>query len=192
MMRKNRTTKKSIALLASLAVMLTVTVGGTLAYLIAQSETVTNSFDPANVSCVVEADATNKTFSVKNTSDIDAYLRAAIVVNWADASGDNVYGIAPVENSDYTLAVDTENWVEGNDGYWYYKTKVAPFEKSADVVEFITSYGKQNGVTAPEGYSLQVEVLAQAIQALPDEAVEETWSNDKVTVDANNGTLTIN
>ena len=180
MMRRNRTTKKSIALLASLAVMLTVTVGGTLAYLIAQSETVTNSFDPANVSCAVEA--TDKTFSVKNTSDIDAYLRAAIVVNWADANGDNVYGIAPVEGTDYALQVSSE-WIDGDDGYYYYPSKVAPFEKSADAVEFISSYGVKDDVTASEGYSLQVEVLAQAIQALPDEAVEEAWPAVEVDAD---------
>ena len=178
MKKVSKRTTKSIALLSSLALLLMMTVGGTLAYLVAQSETLTNTMQSSEVECeVIKEDGS---FSVKNAGDIKAYLRAAVVVNWAGEEGNSantVYGNAP-KASDYTLEIASE-WVKGADGYYYYPTKVAPSEVKA----FITSYGISDVAEAPLGYALQVEVLAQSIQALPDEAVEEAWP--AVQVDAN-------
>ena len=163
MKKVSKRTTKSIALLSSLALLLMMTVGGTLAYLVAQSETLTNTMQSSEVECeVIKEDGS---FSVKNAGDIKAYLRAAIVVNWADGEG-NVYSMAPSSAS-----VDiADDWIEGADGYYYYPDAVA----AGAVQPLIKSYAVNE--SAPQGYSLQVEVMAQAIQALPGEAVIDAWN----------------
>ena len=82
-------TKKTVALVA-LLVLLCCTVAGTVAYLVTSTDPVTNTFTPASVTTEVEEefDGTTKSdVQIKNTGDIDAYIRAAIIINWADKQG---------------------------------------------------------------------------------------------------------
>lgn len=150
----HRTAILSIILILSFAVC------GTLAYIVATTNDVQNQFLPASVTCQVNAND-DGTFDVTNTGDVDAYIRAAIVVNWMDSSG-NVRGIAPA-STDYLLTVNTEDWWQDtNTGYFYYKYSVKPTGTTHDLV---TSFGIAANVTAPTGYSLSVEMVAEAIQA---------------------------
>ncbi len=160
--RKRRHTKQRTALL-SIFLILFLAVSGTLAYLVVNTDYVQNQFEPAFVTCQVNYNKDN-TFDVTNTGNVDAYIRAAIVVNWMDEDG-NVRGIAP-KSSDYTLIVNTEDWWQDTStGYLYYKYSVIPTGVTNDLV---TSYGLAEGVTAPNGYELCVEVVAEALQAKGD------------------------
>lgn len=170
-------TKKPVALVAIL-VLLCCAVAGTVAYLVTSTNPVTNTFTPASVSTEVKETFENGVKSdvkIKNTGNIDAYIRAAVIVNWADAQG-NVYGGAtPVADTDYTLTLKTgenENWFQGSDGYYYCKTSVASRSETPVLIE---SCAKTTGARVPEGYDLQVTILADGIQSEPVKAVSEAW-----------------
>lgn len=173
-------TKKPVALVAIL-VLLCCAVAGTVAYLVTSTDPVTNTFTPASVTTQVEEEFNGTTKSnvrIKNTGNIDAYIRTAVIVNWADENG-NVYGGAtPVAGEDYTLTLKTgesENWFQGSDGYYYCKTSVAPDGSTPALINTCTPVAK-----APESYSLQVTILADGIQSEPSNAVTEAWKVVKV------------
>ena len=95
--RSTRRNKKAWLLLIAVAAMLLAVVGGTVAYLVTRTSPEVNTFTPSKVACsVVETFKNNvkSNVQVKNTGDTAAYLRAAVLVTWQDASG-NVLGTAP-------------------------------------------------------------------------------------------------
>ncbi len=165
--------KRSGILLAAVIVLLAGAVGGTWAFLVTQSEPVQNNFTYAHVSCTIKEkfDGTTKSdVKIQNTGDIPAYIRARIVVTWKDASG-NVSAV-PVKDSDYTMTMGT-GWTKGTDGYWYCNTAVAA---GGETPVLITKCEKKGA--APDGYDLSVEILADAIQSEPANAVKEAWGEN--------------
>ena len=166
MPREHRNHKGLTALIA-LVLIFCCSVGGTLAWLAASSGPVTNTFKPTAVKCVVNEDKSGKTKKNVNvsipekdgtTDTTDAYIRAAIIVNWVDKDG-NVYGVAPEQPTDYTMEINDSDWTLSG-GYYYYKSSVAPGGNTDDLIETCTPEE-----TAPDGYHLQVTILAEAIQA---------------------------
>ena len=168
MPREHRNHKGLTALIA-LVLIFCCSVGGTLAWLAASSGPVTNTFKPTAVKCVVN-ETINKETKTKSdvyvsipekdgaTDTTDAFVRAVIIVNWVDQVG-NVYGVAPVEQKDYTMEINDSDWTLSGD-YYYYNSSVAPGGKTNDLI--VTCTPKS---TAPDGYHLQVTILAEAIQA---------------------------
>lgn len=180
----NASKKRIILIISVIVVAIAIAACGTLAWLTYRANPEVNSFETGDIACQVVETFTNdvKTdVKVQNIGNADAYVRAALVINWVDEDG-NVYGSAPVENSDYTIQLDTENWFKASDGYYYCKAKVAPGNESAVL---INRCQKSDGAIAPEGYHLQVKVIASAIQADPAEAVQDAWKS----VAVNNGQL---
>ena len=172
--------KRSGILLAAVIVLLAGAVGGTWAFLVAQSEPVQNNFTYAHVSCTIneEFDGTTKSnVKIQNTGDIPAYIRARIVVTWKDASG-NVSAV-PVKDSDYTMTMGT-GWTKGTDGYWYCNTAV---DAGGETPVLITKCEKKGN--APKDYNLSVEILAAAIQSEPASAVTEAWGNTPIAASGN-------
>ena len=198
---KRKQNKKALTLLVCLVMLVTVTVGGTLAYLLASTPTVKNEFTPAKVSCSVEEDpfdGTTKTnVQIRNTGNTEAYIRAAVVVTWKNDKGE-IYAATPQKVTDYTITFNSNNdWFEGNDGFWYHLTEIAPCIHVGDQEHngcitsvLINSCSPVDG-KAPEGYSLSVEIVASAIQSAPDHIVDGEWTNAMVTVKSNDGTLII-
>ena len=146
-------TKKPVALVAIL-VLLCCAVAGTVAYLVTSTGPVPNTFTPASVTTEVVEEFNGTTKSnvrIKNTGNIDAYIRVAVVANWIDKDG-NVYGGAtPVAGKDYTLTPKTgenENWFQGSDGYYYCKTAI---ESGSETPVLIESCAKTTGAEVPEG-----------------------------------------
>lgn len=171
-------TKKPVALVA-LLVLLCCTVAGTLAYLVDKTPEVKNTFEPASVSTAVEETFKNgekKDVKIQNTGDIDAYIRAAVIINWADKDG-NV-SATPVEDGDYKIKYDTSNTWKKIGDYWYYTNPVAA--DSLTEKALIESCAPVAG-KAPEGYNLQVTILADGIQSEPLTAIKEAWHVDPAT-----------
>ena len=169
--RKPRINKAAVLLTAAVLLIGTV-VGSTVAYLIAQTDAVENTFEYAKVSCEVKEDFngnTKENVQITNTGSTDAYIRATYVVNWLDSNG-NIAASVPEEYR-YDL---TENpggkWTKGADGYFYYLTPVAPHVSTPGSL-------LNCKVTCPENpeYTLSVEILADAIQSEPASAVTEAW-----------------
>ena len=189
--RKRSSRRKAAVLLSSLALLITLAVGITAAFLIASDGPITNLFNPSAVSCQVNEqsfDGMAKTnVTIANTGDTEAYIRAAIVVSWKDEQGGNVYGAAPVEGKDYTVDLNVADWIKGNDGYYYYKKPVAPKGESGSVTAVLIKSCTVKQDNAPVGYGLNVEILGSAIQSVPVSAVNEKWP--AVTVSTAHGEL---
>jgi len=163
-MKNNR---KATLVVVLVAVILAASVGGTLAYLATKTDALENIFQPVKVSSAVyeEGKKADGTFDVKNnvkirnTGDIPAYIRAAVVITWQDDEG-HVLGKLPVEGTDYEIEWKLDNWDE-KDGFYYY-TSAVPAGNSTGVLFTDCKPIK----AAPEaGYTLHVEVIGSAIQA---------------------------
>ena len=185
-MKAKRMNKKQLTLLISLILIITVAAGGTLAYLVAKTSPVTNTFTPAEVTCQVNETFDNKVKKdvfVENTGDTDAFIRAALVITWKDAAR-NVAPQTPLAGTDYTISINTgeenDNWIAGTDGYYYYKNSVPPDQKTGILIN--NCIPKGDGL---DGYNLHVEIIAEAIQSEPVSAVTSAWPN----VSAENGVL---
>lgn len=170
--RRRRRTQRPTLLLAALVLIFGALVGSTVAFLVAESQTVTNTFNPTSVSTEIEEKFDHEVkndVKVKNTGEIPAYIRAAVVVTWQNDDG-QVYAQTPVEGTDYTLTWTMDGWIQIGDFYYYTSPVAAGQSTGILFTECSPVAGK-----APEGYHLCVEILASGIQSDPASAVEEAW-----------------
>lgn len=191
---KRKINKRSMALLVSLAVVLTVAVGVTLAYIFTKTDPVENTFKPSKVTCAVIEDgkttddpygqvnvSSKSNVQIKNTGDTTAYIRVAVVVTWKNEKG-NVWAQAPVEGKDYSVTwnLTANGWVEGTDGYYYYKKAVPPTGDGAFTDVLITE-AKPLKDCPEDGYTLSIEIVASAIQAegMGAENAQDAWAKAK-------------
>ncbi len=169
--------KKLSTLAFCILITLVICVGGTVAYLSTQSHIVKNTFTPAIVECEIHEEFDNKikkNVKVQNTGDVDAYIRVKVVVNWK-----NGVDVIPANPSEYVIDyAQNKNWIEIN-GIHYYKLPV----KSGDYTEILINLAKQIVESPSEDYQLNVEIMAQAIQADGtnidgEKAVKDAWGID--------------
>ena len=153
---------KHFAGLLALVLILVCTVGGTVAYLVAHTDPVVNTFTPGKVSCQVEEKFEGNNVKteavVKNTGNVPAYIRVAVVANTIDAQG-NITGMETLPAG----WLNTEDWTKSGD-FYYYKGVVQPGAVTDNLL---------NADINLEG--IQVTILASAIQSMPDDAVNEAW-----------------
>ena len=185
--KRSKGNKKLTLLISIIAIMiLAVTAGTTIAWLNDKTDPVVNTFEPAKVTSQVEEtldDTVKKDVQIKNTSNIDAYIRAKVVINWVDKDG-NVAGQTPVKDTDYVISYNLmkNGWWLGNDECYYYSSAVTP-DNLTDVL--IKNCKLKEGAKVPDGYYLSVEIIADAIQSVPTSVVADSWN---VTVNAD-GTI---
>ena len=163
-------------------------IGGTLAYIIANTVSVENKFTPGEVRCEVLEDfdkifdkITKSNVRIKNTGNTAAYIRATYVVTWQKDDG-TVNGKMPVVGTDYTIEfAENSGWKLIGD-YWYYTSPVAA---GGETGVLIASCKLAEGTAVPTGYHLSVEIIASAIQSEPASVVAEKWhvavDNGKIT-----------
>lgn len=171
--RKKRRSNRSLVLTISVIALVVCIVGASLAYLFTKSAGITNTFTPTKVTTdIVEKldKGVKRNVTIKNTGDIEAFVRAKVVITWKDSSG-NVYGTAPVAGTDYSITYNSSAW-ELIDGIYYCKTPVAP-NGSSPVL--ISECEKLSTAVVPENYDLSVEIIAEAIQSKPADVVQQTW-----------------
>lgn len=166
---------KTLALLVSVALLLTFAVSGTVAYLTANTGSLVNTFTPGTVVPDIEetrGETVKSNVYIKNTGTADAYVRAMVVVTWQNDAGE-VYPKMPEAGTDYTIEFG-DNWTPvGN--YWYYNGIVKgvvndTVDQTTPLIVTCSSVVDNE----PEGYNLHVEVLAQAVQAT-EEAAQNAW-----------------
>ena len=164
---RRRKLNKYFLVTLSLVLLLGIAGGATLAYIIAEGGTVTNSFTPGEVKCSV-----NEKYEITNDGNVDAFIRAAVVINWENDAGD-ISGIAPVAGTNYTLKLGTD-WEKVGD-YYYYK-KVVTFDGATEKTASVVTVSNVTG--APDGFELVVEILAEAIQAegMGATSAQEAWA----------------
>ena len=140
--------KKPLTLFVALVLLLTLAVGGSLAWLVSNDD-VTNFMVPGQVPIEIDEviNGTTKTsITIQNTGNIDAYIRVAVVANKVDKDGNITVGTAP----ELKLGAD---WQKLEDGYYYYKGVVAPkaSTESLGSIDFTDA---------------EVNILAESIQVL--------------------------
>ena len=183
---RKRTLARPVLLALSLVLVLGLSVGGTLAFLIADTDPVINTFTPGEVKTEIKEEFANdikENVYVTNTGTVDAYIRAQIVINWVDGEGNIVAD--PGEVADYELLMGSSKWKKGADGFWYYTEKVKAGGKTENLINRCEVTTK-----ADAGVGLQVTILSQAIQAEPVDAIKDAeWP---VTIDPVSGDLRVN
>ena len=189
---------RSLILLLTLVLLIGSGIGMTVGFLSTKTEPVQNDFTYGKVSCeVLETFGKEnnryikRDVRIKNTGNTSAYIRVLLVFTWKDANG-NVYVNKPQINKDYQINPDISNgWsiYQNSIGTfsYYYKYPVAAGEETPNLID---SLRQTPGVVGPENgkYALSVEIVADAVQAEPADAVKDAW--DGATVGAD-GTLTI-
>ena len=156
--------KKAVILLILTVALALGAVGGTLAFIVTYTHSLTNVFTPANLDISITGE------KIKNTGDVPMYVRAAVVVNWVDENA--IVANAPKvgENYDYTIEFNTDGgWFQASDGFWYYKDPLPAGDSAPELIKGVT----QKNTTS--SYTLSVEILSAGIQAAPTEAVEKAW-----------------
>lgn len=168
--RRRRNRSKTGTLLLSLLLIVTMAVGGTVAYLATHSGLIQNSFKPSFVDCEVKESfngTTKSEVNVQNTGDTEAYIRVKLVTYRVNDDGQHIGGIATIP--DFTPG---ENWKEFG-GYYYYTLPVAPnAEPAADLIDSIALTGSYDDA---DGGKQVIEVMAEAIQSGPADAVGKSW-----------------
>lgn len=161
---------RATAMLLATVMLFALAVGGTIAWLTDKDRPLVNTFDPSKVTCEVQEKFDGKVKSdvnVKNTGDIDAFIRVKLVTYRTNDAGQHIGGTAALPQ--FTLGA---NWVEYN-GYYYYTLPVAPGDKPAtkltDSMTLTESYDDADG-----GHQ-SIDVMAEAIQSVPAEAVGQAW-----------------
>lgn len=171
--------RKAGMLAAAIAVLVIASVGakGVFAWLKDSTGEITNTFTPSEVTCEVEETFENNiksNVSIKNTGDIDAYIRAALVFTWVDPSTNNIIAGTPEEGTDYTIDINsTGEWVRGDDGFYYCQETIAPGDKTPVLI-------KECKVNTPsQDRYIQLEIIASAIQAKPFKSPSDAWNATK-------------
>lgn len=162
---------RTVVVALALVLVLGAAIGGTIAYLVTNTNAITNTFTPGETTPGIEENVENgvkKSIEIKNKGNIPAYIRVMLVGNTVDGE-DKVTGGFDVSNR---FTYNNTDWVMGVDGYYYYTKPVAATEKTSNLLG--TSITVENGET--------VTVLAQSIQAEPTTVVQNTWP---VTLDTN-------
>ena len=157
---------RKTALILSLCLIFALAVGTTFALLKASTAPVENTFTAAKsgTDIVEELDGNQKkSIVVKNTGTAVSYVRVKLVMNWVDENGN-----VSAEPVNITPSI-TADWFE-QDGIYYYKMPVAAKDFTTNLLKTPITQD-----AAPEGYHLEVTVLAESIQAAPSAAVQQSW-----------------
>lgn len=180
--RKRRRNNRAWILLLSFLMLVVTMVGGTLAYLVTNTDPVTNTFKPSFVDCKVTENfngSTKSNVNVTNTGDIDAYIRVKLVTYRVNDEGKHIGGKAEIP--DFTPGA---GWVKNGD-YYYYTKPVAPRAKpETDLIDSIALSGSYPDA---DGGKQVIEVMAEAIQAKGvaadgTKAVVKAWGVDPETL----------
>ena len=163
----------AIKLVICLILLLMISVGGTIAFVVTHTSEIRNTFTESVVKCEVDETFENNVksnVSIKNTGDTTAYIRAFVNVTWMNESG-QVASVSP-KSTDYMIEYSTSGWLKGSDGYYYYSLPVQPNDKTAVL---INSCQLLDTASAPDGYYLSVEIVCSAIQSTPVSVVSDIW-----------------
>lgn len=162
---------RKAALILSLCLIFALAVGTTVALLVAHTNAVTNTFTAAKSEITIKEDVKNgekSSIQVENKGTATSYVRVKLVCNWVDKDKNVSATPAPapvITNSDWFV----------KDGIYYYKMPVALNGETSNLLDG-NPIKQPEG--APDGYHLEVTVLAESIQAAPSEAVTKSWGVD--------------
>lgn len=168
--RKAHHTGRLTAMVIATALLLALAISGTVAWLTTKDAPITNTFNPSKVACEVTESfngTVKSSVNVKNTGDIDAYIRVKLVTYRTNKQGQHIGGTAEIP-----AFTPGAGWVKYGD-YYYYTLPVAAGQKpAANLTDTMTLTAEYTDV---DGGKQAIDVMAEAIQSVPAEAVGEAW-----------------
>lgn len=178
--RKPKRSVKPFLIAFCVCILACAAVSGSLAWLISTPGPVVNEFIPGEVTIqVVETfDGTTKSnVRIKNTGNVPAYIRVALVPAWVDDAGNIAAKPASLEQlySDCDIAWGEDgkgyeaDWFKGTDGFYYCKTFINPQDSTPILIKSCTVKGEEHE------YDFELQVIASAVQSLPTTTVEAVW-----------------
>lgn len=104
--------------------------GTVLAYMFKSTDDKTNHFTPAVVSCevkeITDQQVTEKSsIKVKNTGNINAYIRVRFVSYWIRTTDDGQNQIVPMPSEMPEIDIN-QGWLKGENHTYYCKSPIAP------------------------------------------------------------------
>ena len=177
--RKPKRSIKPFLIAFCVCILACAAVSGSLAWLTSTPGPVVNEFIPGEVTIQVDEkfDSTTKSdVSIKNTGDVPAYIRVALVPAWVDDEGNIAAKPASLElNDDCNIAWGKDgsgyedDWFIGSDGFYYCKTVIEPGEYTPILIKSCTVKDGEHE------YDFELQVIASAVQSLPTSTVETVW-----------------
>ena len=140
------------------------------------------SYEPVAKKVRIKNDSLNGELNV-----VPVYIRVALVSTWKNEDGtvaavnaDDLIefklNLNDASTTDFVRSADvTGKWVLGNDGFYYFTGVVEPDKYTDYLLESVSL--KENAV-APENGNLEVNVLADAVQADVSK-VNQAWNTPK-------------
>lgn len=167
---KTLRTGRVTAIVMATVLLLALAIGGTVAWLSTKDTPITNTFTPSKVACEVteKFNGTVKSdVNVKNTGDTKAFIRVKLVTYRTNGQDQHIGGTAELPK--FTPG---EGWVK-HDGYYYYTKPVEPNQAPDDAL--IDSIPLTKDYTDADGGHQAIDVMAEAIQSVPEAAVKAAW-----------------
>lgn len=172
--RRSHINVRLTAIVLATVTLLALAIGGTIAWLNDKTDPVENTFDYAHVTCEVTesfdaATGVKSNVNVKNTSNTYAFLRVKLVSYRTNAAGQHIGGTATIPT--FTQG---EDWVKNGD-YYYYTKSVAPGENPEKPLIDAIGIQLMKSYTDADGGHQAIDVMAEAIQSTPEQAVKDAW-----------------
>lgn len=187
--------------IAIATIILTITTVASLAYLTSKESvknsfgigkieaTVVENFDENNAKDLSTNKSIEKTVAVTNTGKNSEIVRVIINPQWKGKSNDNNIPVSASNQVKLNFRKGFENdWIEGKDGYYYYKHILKPKNDKTGSLEddesktstLLESVSINKNITDEEkkefsNRELVVNVSAEAIQVNYD-AIKESWN----------------
>ena len=188
--RKPKRSIKPFLIAFCVCILACAAVSGSLAWLTSTPEHVVNSFIPGEVTIQVDETfngTTKQNVRIKNTGNVPAYIRVALVPAWVDDEGNIAAKPASLKlNDDCNIAWGKvgngyeDDWFIGSDGFYYCKTFINPGDSTPILIKSCTVKDGEHE------YDFELQVIASAVQSLPTSTVGEVWPPVEVGMD---GTL---
>lgn len=176
--RKPKRSVKPFLIAFCVCILACAAVSGSLAWLISTPEPVVNEFTPGEVTIQVDEKfddehTTKQNVSIKNTGNVPAYIRVALVPAWVDDEGNIAAKPASLNDCNIAWGKDGNgyeaDWFIGSDGFYYCKTFINPGDSTPILIKSCTVKGEEHE------YDFELQVIASAIQSLPTSTVKTVW-----------------
>ena len=179
--RKPKRSIKPFLIAFCVCILACAAVSGSLAWLTSTPGPVVNEFIPGEVTIQVDETfddehTTKQNVSIKNTGNVPAYIRVALVPAWVDDEGNIAAKPASLKlNDDCNIAWGKDgsgyeaDWFIGSDGFYYCKTVIEPGASTPILIKSCTVKGEEHE------YDFELQVIASAVQSLPTSTVEKVW-----------------
>ena len=175
--RKPKRSIKPFLIAFCVCILACAAISGSLAWLISAPGPVVNTFTPGAVTIQVDETfngTTKQNVRIKNTGNVPAYIRVALVPAWVDDKGNIAAKPASLKlDCDITWGEDGNgyeaDWFIGSDGFYYCKTVINPGDYTPILIKSCTVKDGEHE------YDFELQVIASAVQSLPTATVGEVW-----------------